>query len=69
MFRLRYSIGERRGVEASSKRKYGNDQWSKEVAVMLSTIIVGGAFVAVLALKWKFYSDYYNRRNHTHKAA
>ncbi len=36
---------------------------------MLSTIIVGGAFVAILALKWKFYSDYYNRRNHTHKAA
>ena len=28
---------------------------------MLSTIIVGGAFVAVLALKWKFYSDYYKR--------
>ncbi len=69
MFRLRYNIGEGRGVEASSKRKYGNDQWSKEVAVMLSTIIVGGAFVAILALKWKFYSDYYNRRNHTHKAA
>lgn len=36
---------------------------------MLSTILVGGAFVAVLALKWKFYSDYYNRRNHTRKAA
>ena len=69
MFRLRYNIGERRGVEASSTRQYGNVQRSKEVAVMLSTILVGGAFVAVLALKWKFYSDYYNRRNHTRKVA
>jgi hypothetical protein len=69
MFRLRYNIGERRGAEASSTRQYGNVQRSKEVAVMLSTIIVGGAFVAVLALKWKFYSDYYNRRNHTRKVA
>ena len=32
---------------------------------MLSTIIVGGAFVAILALKWKFYSDYYHRRHKT----
>lgn len=54
-------------MEASPTGKYG--ERSKEVAVMLSTIIVGGAFVAVLALKWKFYSDYYSRRNHTHKAA
>jgi hypothetical protein len=33
-----------------------------EVAVMLSTILVGGAFVAVLALKWKFYSDFYKKK-------
>ena len=56
-------------MEVSSTTKYGNDQWSKEVAVMLSTILVGGAFVAVLAFKWKFYNDYYDRKNHTHKAA
>ena len=68
MFYIRYNIGERRGMEASSTTQYGNDQWSKEVAVMLSTILVGGAFVAVLAFKWKFYNDYYNRKNHTHKA-
>lgn len=36
---------------------------------MLSTILVGGAFVAVLALKWKFYNEHFNRTNHTHKAA
>ena len=29
---------------------------------MLSTILVGGAFVAVLALKWKFYSDFYKKK-------
>ena len=36
-----------------------------EVAVMLSTVIVGGAFVAVLVLKWEFYSNYYKRRTKT----
>lgn len=30
---------------------------------MLSTALVGGAFVAVLILKWKFYSDYYKKQH------
>ncbi len=53
-------------MEASPTGKYG--ERSKEVAVMLSTILVGGAFVAVLALKWKFYSDYYGKKNHRRAA-
>ena len=52
-------------MEASQIIKY--EIRSKEVAVMISTILVGGGFAAVLILKWKFYSDYYNNKTrHQH---
>ncbi len=31
---------------------------------MLSTVIVTGAFVAVLVAKWNFYNKYYSHKNH-----
>lgn len=47
-----------------SRKRYFSDS-EMEVAVMLSTVLVGGAFVAVLALKWKFYSDYFKKKTKT----
>ena len=52
MFLKKYNISRKRYIVDSEM----------EVAVMLSTVLVGGAFVAILALKWKFYSDYYKKR-------
>lgn len=52
-------------MEASQQTEYRKR--SKEVAVMLSTVLVGGAFAAVLILKWRFYANYYSdkRSHHT----